>query len=140
MDERVRAGLGERVETAELRKFGLIVGSAFGGLFGLLGPLLRHHPIPLWPWILFGLLVVPALVMPRALYYPQRAWTRLGHLLGMINSTIILNLLFYLIILPTGAIARLFGWDPMRRKFAPELQSYRINVEPAAPETMERPY
>jgi len=140
MDERVRAGLDDRGETVELRKFGLIVGSAFAGLFGLLGPWLRHHPIPVWPWVLFGLLAGSALLMPRALYYPQLAWMRFGHLLGQINSTIILNLFFYVIIFPTGAMARLFGWDPMQRKFEPELESYRVEAESLAPEAMERPY
>ena len=140
MDERVRAGLSDGANTADLRNFGLIVGTAFGALFGLIGPWFRHHPVPVWPWVLFTVLVGSALLMPRALYYPQLVWTRLGHLLGKINSTIILNLLFYVIIFPTGAIARLFGWDPMRRKCEPGSQSYRVIAEPLTPESMERPY
>ncbi len=140
MDERVRAGLTDHADTTELRHFGLIVGAAFGGLFGLIGPLLRHHAVPVWPWVLCAVLVGAALLLPRALYYPQLVWSRLGHLLGQINSTIILNLAFYVLIFPTGVIPRIFGWDPMRRKFERGLSSYRVAAEPLTPESMERPY
>jgi hypothetical protein len=140
VDERIRAGLGAAAEKAELRKFGLIVGAGFGIVFGFLGPWLRHHPIPIWPWLLCAVLVGAGLVIPRALHYPNLGWQRLGRALGKVNSLIILNLLFYLVILPTGAMARIFGWDPMNRKFDRELRSYRVAAQPVAPRSMERPY
>jgi hypothetical protein len=140
MEKGIRTRLSDDRNIHELREFGLIVAAGFAGIPGLLLPLMRHRPWPLWPWAIALALVLSALCAPLTLYYPRQFWQRLGSMLGWINSQIILSLLFYLVFFPAGLIARAFGWDPMERQFEPERISYRQNSMRPARESMERPY
>ncbi len=85
-------------------------------------------------------LVFAALSAPRTLYYLYIAWARGGGALGWLNSRIILNLLFFLIFVPAGLIARAFKWDPLKRTFDSHASSYRIRSPSHSPADMEKPY
>ena len=124
----------------ELRDFGLLTGGLTAGLFGLLFPLLRHHPIPSWPWMVAALLIVPALTLPSVLRYPHWLWIRIGFVLGWINSRIVLTILFFLVIVPMGLLMRAMGRDPVARKLDPDASTYRVPSRVRTPESMERPF
>ena len=124
----------------ELRDFGLLTGALTAGLFGLLFPLLRRHPLPTWPWIVAAALVLPALAWPPALRYVHRVWVRIGLLLGWINTRIILTILFFLVIVPMGLVMRALGRDPVARKLDPQASSYRVPSKIRSRESMERPF
>jgi hypothetical protein len=53
-----------------------------------------------------------------------------GHVLGWINTRIILGLVFYVVVTPMGIIRRMLGKDPMGRRTRPELDTYRVLREP----------
>jgi hypothetical protein len=109
----------------QLRSFGVTV----GGVFELIGwwPLLRHHPNPrLWAVLLGLALILPGIVMPRILKKPHQFWMQLAHVLGWINSRIILSVMFYAVFTPAAMIARLIQKDPMNRAFVPGIDSYRV--------------
>jgi len=125
---------------SELRSFGLLTGALFVAIFGLAFPALRHHRFPAWPWVIAIALAIPALVYPRSLYYVHWIWTRIGIVLGWINSRIILTLLFFVVILPMGLLMRAFGRDPISRKFEPDAETYRVPSRKRARETMEMPF
>lgn len=40
-----------------------------------------------------------------------RAWLKLGHVLGVINTTIILLLFYFLVVTPIGLIRKILGKD-----------------------------
>jgi hypothetical protein len=107
------------------REFGLVVGSIFSliGLWWLYRgkfASLAHVVIPL------GLLMVLlALTFPRALYYPNKAWMLLAEGLSFVSTRIILGIVFFLVITPIGVIKRLFGWDPLNRRGAPQESYWR---------------
>ena len=124
----------------ELRNFGLLTGALTAGLFGLLLPLMRRHPLPTWPWIVALALVVPALAWPPALRYVHWIWVRIGLALGWINSRIILTILFFLVIVPMGLVMRAMGRDPVARKLDPEASTYRVPSRIRTRESMERPF
>ena len=64
------------------------------------------------------------ILSPGLLLYPYRAWMNLGHILGWVNSRIILGLVFLIVLQPIALIMRILGHDPLRtKKFAQE--SYR---------------
>ena len=116
-------------ETKHLRSFGLMV----GGICALLGvwpALWRGQPLRLWSLILGGILIALALVWPRSLTHVYRLWMTVGEVLGWINTRIILSVLFYLLFTPLGLCMRLRGKDPMRRRLAPEAESYRVVRQP----------
>ena len=132
----------ENLSSTELRKFGLILAGGFIVFFGLLIPLLKGRGIHLmsWPWLLAAGLVVISLVIPKALGPLNRAWMFLGHILGWINTRIILGIVFLLIFTPTALVFRLLGKDPMRRSFMVELQTYRLGSKQPKPENLNRLY
>ena len=114
--------------TKQLRSFGLIVGSIFA-LIGLWPLLWRGQPLRLWGVLLGGILMTLALLMPRSLAQVYRLWMTVGDVLGRINSSIILGVLFYCLFTPMGLVMRLLGKDPMRRALLPGEETYRVRRE-----------
>lgn len=124
----------------ELRQFGFTIGVIVAVLFGGILPWLFDRAFPLWPWIVAGGLLAWALLLPKTLSPLYRAWMAIGHVLGWINTRIILGLIFYAMILPIGLIMRMFGRDPMRRRFDKSASSYRIQSINQPKEHLERPF
>ena len=112
-------------DKAQLRRFGLIVGGIFGAL-GIWPAVVRGQSPRLWMVGLAVALVVPALLAPRVLAPAHRAWMALGDALGWINTRLVLGLIFFGVVTPTGLVLRLTGRDPMRRAFEPNAVSYRV--------------
>lgn len=108
-----------------LRNFGFLTGGLTAILFGLVLPWLFTYSKPTWPWIISFLLIGCALVWPLGLRPIYKVWMKIGHILGWVNTRIILGLIYYLIILPIGMIMRLVGYDPMERKKNQSSKSYR---------------
>jgi hypothetical protein len=125
--------------TKELRSFGLIVGGVFAGIG--LWPLVIYFAEPRW-WslIVAAVLVLPAVIYPQSLFWPHRGWMMLGHALGWINTRIILGLIFYAVVTPTGLVRRLLGKDPMGRRTRPELDTYRVTRKPRPASDLAKQY
>lgn len=51
---------------------------------------------------------------------------RVGHVLGSINTKIILGIVYYGLITPMGIVMRLMGKDSMHRALAKEATTYRV--------------
>lgn len=64
-------------------------------------------------------------VYPRALILPNRLWTRLAEGLSVVSTRVILGLVFFLAVTPTGVVKRLTGWDPLGRRRSPR-ESYWV--------------
>jgi saxitoxin biosynthesis operon SxtJ-like protein len=110
---------GHRAE----REFGLIVGSVFVLLAGWW---LYRGKLGLIAYGFLGVgivLVVLGAVFPRALTLPSRMWMALSEVLSFVSTRVILVIVFFVVITPTGVARRLFGWDPLRRRAA-SAQSY----------------
>ncbi|HEY3303679.1 MAG TPA: SxtJ family membrane protein [Candidatus Binatia bacterium] len=114
----------EVIGAKQLRSFGFLV----GGIFALLGfgPLLLGKEVRLWAIIPAGALLILGLLLPQSLGPIYRVWMKLGHILGWINTRIILSVVFYGLVFPMGFIMRLAGRDPMRRRYDPAAESYRV--------------
>lgn len=130
----------EKLDAAGYRKFGLMMGIIVALLFGLLLPWLFDFNFPLWPWILFAVFALVALVYPLALQPVYLGWMRFGLVMNWINTRLILGLLFYGIFLPIGLFFKLIGRDTMHRKFDQKLSSYRKSGQPDDANNMEHPY
>jgi hypothetical protein len=133
-------GLNKQPDKKELRSFGFITGGLTPVIFGLLLPWLFDHDFPRWPWIVSAILIVWAIVLPMSLKPVYRVWMTIGLCLGWINTRIILSIMFYFIILPTGLILRLLGKDPMTRSIIKEQKSYRVTSTVPDKKHIERPY
>ncbi|SMC76466.1 hypothetical protein SAMN02746065_109137 [Desulfocicer vacuolatum DSM 3385] len=88
-------------------------------LFGVLWPLLRGGVILMkaWPWVVAGLLVCWGMVWPEGLRFIHAPWMAVGRVLGILNTTVILTLVFYLFITPMAIVLKVLGKDTMERTF-----------------------
>ena len=127
-------------ERSDLRNFGLVAGSLFAIVFGAVLPWMSNRPLPMWPWITAGVLAVLALIYPPMLRPVRAVFTAIGHVLGWINSKIMLALIFYFVVAPMGLVMRLFGRDPMARKSNPASSTYRVASVRRPREHMEKPF
>ena len=124
-----------------LRKFGITTGIIVVVLFAIFFPwVFDMATMPMWPWIVAGMLWVPALLVPKALQPVYTTWMKFGHAIGWVNTRIILGVLFYLLVLPMGLIMRLFGKDPMAKKYDKSVSSYRIESVSESKDRLEKPF
>jgi Saxitoxin biosynthesis operon protein SxtJ len=111
--------------TKELRSFGLLVGGVFS-VIGVWPMLFRGEPLRLWAVGTGGLLIFLGGILPRALAPIHTGWMWIGHILGWINTRILLGIVFYGLITPIGMVFRLMGKDIMRQAFSEESSTYRM--------------
>lgn len=128
------------LDRAGLRSFGFTSSLIIILLFGAIIPYLLSREIPTWPWVAGAILGIWAIVAPEWLNPVYRTWMKFGHLMNLINTNIILGILFYGIILPVGLLMKLLGKDPMHRKFDHKISSYRINSQKEERDNVKRPY
>ncbi len=128
-----------KASNSELRNFGLVLGAAFVLFFGVL-PLVRAHRPAIWPLGLAAALWTVALLAPWSLQRLYALWTRLGHVLGWLNSRIILTILFFVWVVPAGLVTRLRKRNRLGAGFDPKLESYRAAGRKRSPKSMELPY
>jgi hypothetical protein len=111
----------------ELRQFALLF-LIFGGVFGTLIYFFKDWPLLVSQimWIggaVVGLagLAVPALVRP--VYVVMMA---LALPIGMVVSTVLMVVIYFLVLTPIGLLMRLLGHDPMRRTLDPAATTHWI--------------
>lgn len=124
----------------ELRKFGLSLSLIIFSLFGFIFPWFWSFHYPLWPWSVSALLAAVSLVNAYWIKAIYIVFMCVAHVLGTINISILLSVVFYFLMLPIGTILRIIGRDPMSRKFKPEENSYRIIRNDTPKERLERPF
>ncbi len=91
-----------------------------------------------WPWLMVALLLLGlAWRAPQWLTPLAQAWLWLGHLLGAVNSRIILALVFFLVITPVALLFRLFGRDALRLKQVKASSYWRQQDKQWSPESFK---
>lgn len=90
-----------------LKEFGVVMAWAMPLFIGLIAPWLLGKEIQWWTLWLSVVFIFCAFSAPKTLYYPYRAWMKLGGIIGYINTRIILGLTFYLLIFPVGIVLKL---------------------------------
>ncbi len=129
-----------QLDKAGLRKFGLTFGFVIVTIFGVLLPPLMGLGYRLWPWLAGGGFVLWALAAPASLGPFYRLWMRMGLVLNAIMSRLVLGIVFFLAVWPTGLVLKLRGIDPMRRKADTQVRSYRVISDRSATKDMENPF
>jgi hypothetical protein len=123
------------------RSFGFV----FAAVFCIVGcwPLVRGEPLRWWALVVAAVFAALALVRPQLLHLLNRVWLAFGRLLHRIVSPLVMGLLFFAAVTPTGWLMRLRGRDVLSLKRRPELESYWIRREAGsqpAPETMKNQF
>lgn len=131
--------MANEIPSKQLRSFGFTVGGIFT-LIALWPLLIRAENPRWWAFVLGVCLLLPAAVFPKSLRLPYQGWMWLGHVMGWINTRIILGAVFYLVVTPIGLFRRRLGKDPMGRRLRPDLHSYRIVRKTRPPSHLLRQY
>lgn len=127
-------------DNQQLRSFGLIFAALLMLIFAGLLPWVANYAVPRWPFWIGVPIALIGLAWPRGLLPLFRVWMKFGEVMGRINTFIILTVLFFLMVTPTGWLMRLLGKDPMRRQLDARQPSYRVESVAHAKEHMEKPY
>ena len=114
-----------------------------GGIFAIvaLWPLIWHGTdIRLWALVISGALIVPGMIFPRVLVPAYRGWMVFAEKLGWFNTRVLLGIIFYGVLTPTGVIRGLFGKPTFTCGFDKQAKSYRVVKMPRATNHMAKPF
>lgn len=114
------------------RNFGVVFAVVFSitGLF----PLLRGDPPRGWLFAAAGVLLAAALLKAHWLAPFNRAWTGLGRLLHRAGNPVVLAVIYFAVVTPTGLVMRALGKDPLHLRRDQDAASYWIHRQPPGPE------
>ena len=108
------------------RNFGIVFFIVF--LIIALWPLLKQNEIRIWSLIISFIFFVLGLINSKLLTPLNKLWFKFGILLGNIIAPIIMGIVFFLVVTPTGLIMRFFRKDILRLKKNSN-DSYWINKD-----------
>ena len=112
------------IEISSEKSFGVLFAIVF--LIISLYPLIKDKELHLWALIVSAFFLLLALLSPKLLVLPNKLWFKFGILLGSIVAPIVMALIYFLTVLPTGLIMRLLGKDLLRQKINKDSKSYWI--------------
>lgn len=96
---------------------------SFGFLFFLVfaliafWPMINGHPIRIWAIPFSILFLILGIINSKLLTPFKYLWIKLGEILGLIISPIIMSIIYFFIITPIGLFMRIIGKDILGLKF-----------------------
>ena len=113
-----------KIKVGSNKNFGIVFFIFF--LIVALYPLVNQESIRIWAVILSVTFLILGLINSQALTPLNILWFKFGILLGKIISPIVMGLVFFLVVTPTGIIMRLLKKDLLKLK-KNKLNTYWIN-------------
>jgi apolipoprotein N-acyltransferase len=129
-----------KLDKKALRKFGITMSAAFAGLALIIFLKHRYSPVPV-SGISAAFLFI-ALIAPGLLKWVYIAWMRFAHMLGWVNTRIILCIIFYLLFTPISIGIKILRKDLLDRKLDKRSDSYwkKKEITPLEPLQYERQF
>jgi hypothetical protein len=115
------------VERGSEKSFGIVFTCVF--LIIAFFPLFYGESFRIWASIVAGIFLALALFAPNTLVIPNKLWFKFGMILGAFIAPIVMTLLYFIAVMPTGLFIRLTGKDLLRQKFDKNKKSYWIKRE-----------
>ena len=106
------------------RSFGLLFFIVFLAL--ALWPLTKKDEINLYLISIALIFLVLGLLNSKILSPLNKAWIKLGEILGRIIAPIVMAIVYFLILTPISLLVRLFGKDLIGMKFSSDIKSYWV--------------
>ena len=109
------------------RSFGVV----FFIVFLIIGiyPILNQAEIRIWSIVVAIIFLVLGLLNSNLLRPLNKFWIKFGILLGNVISPIILGVIFFLVVLPTGLLMKIFKKNYLGLKYDTNLKTYWIKKE-----------
>jgi hypothetical protein len=114
------------------KSFGIVFSIVF--LIAALYPLTNSEDVYAWALVVSAIFLLLAYTAPKILIIPNNLWFKFGLLLGSIIAPIVMTLVYFITVLPTGLIMRFLGKDLLKQKLDKNAKSYWIKrSEPMGP-------
>ena len=117
--------LNKNIKISSNRSFGLLFFVVF--LIISLWPLKSQGDLRLWSFILSLVFLVLGVLNSKFLTPLNKLWFKFGILLGSVASPIVMGIIFFIVVTPTGIIMRFLGKDLLRIKKNKTISTYWIN-------------
>lgn len=112
-----------RISKKELRKFGIILSCLLFVIAGLQFFKGRTN-IALWLEVIAGAVLLAAIFFTNYLTPVYWILSRIGKIIGWINTKLLLTIIFYLLLTPIGLLKRLFKGEDLNIKIEKEKVTY----------------
>ena len=114
----------DEIKISSNRSFGIVFFIVF--LLIALYPLLKDNDLRIWSLVISFIFLILGLINSKILTPLNRLWLKFGLLLGKFISPLIMGIIFFIVVTPTGIIMRLFKKDLLNLKYNKK-ESYWIN-------------
>ena len=111
-------------EQSSEKSFGVVFSIVF--LIVALYPLINSEGLRIWALVVSIIFFLLAFLAPKILVLPNKLWFKFGLLVGSIVAPIVMTLIYFVTVLPTGLIMRLLGKDLLKQKLDKNAKSYWI--------------
>lgn len=112
----------EELKVGSEKSFGIVFAIVFFVI--ALYPLLGSEDIHVWALIMSFICIALAYFLPGMLSVPNKLWFKLGLLLGSIITPIVMSIIYFVSVMPTGIIVKLLGKDLLNQHFDRNKDSY----------------
>ena len=112
----------KEIKISSNKSFGLVFFVIF--IIIALWPLLNDGNIRIWSIIVSIIFLILGLLNSKILTPFNKLWMRLGDILGIIVSPIVMGVVYFGIITPIGLIMKLFGKDVLNLKLDKNKKTY----------------
>ena len=105
----------DEIKISSNRSFGTVFFIVF--LLIALYPLLKGNDLRIWSLVISFIFLVLGSINSKILTPLNRLWFKFGLLLGRFISPLIMGIIFFIVVTPTGIIMRLFKKDLLNLKY-----------------------
>ena len=106
--------MNQDVKLPSNRNFGVVFCIVF--MIISLWPLLSQNEIRIWSLVVSIIFLLLGLINSTLLKPLNKLWFKFGILLGNIISPIIMGIIFFFVVTPTGLLMKIFKKDPLNLK------------------------
>ena len=99
----------EKIKLPSNRNFGIVFSIVF--LIIAIWPILNQNEIRIWSIIISLIFLILGLINSKFLSPLNKAWFKFGLVLGSIIAPIVMGIVFFLVVTPTGLIMKALGKD-----------------------------
>ena len=116
--------LDSKIKISSNRSFGLVFFAIF--LIVALWPIKYAEDIRLWSLALSIIFFILGILNSKLLTPLNKLWSKFGIFLGVIVSPIIMGIVYFLVVTPTGVFMRLLGKDLLKTSKVKSTYTYWI--------------
>ena len=104
----------QKIKLPSNRNFGIVFSVVF--LIISLWPLLSQNDVRIWSLVISGIFLILGLINSKLLLPLNKIWFKFGILLGNFIAPIVMGIVYFMVVTPTGLIMRLLGKDLLNLK------------------------